>query len=72
MPLQTASGGMFREGFKRGSPNFTWVSGTIGPPNLPDMTSLVVSGRLQNANKYCTKVVRKTSPAKESNNSATV
>ena len=36
---------------------------TTGHINLPDMTSLVASSRLQNAVKYCTKVVRKTGPA---------
>ena len=42
--------------------NFTRFSGTTGPTNLPDMTSLVASGRLQNAINYCTKVMRKTAP----------
>ena len=32
------------------------LSGTIGPQNLRDMTSLPASGRLQNATKYCTRV----------------
>ena len=32
--------------------------------NLPDMTSLAVSSRLQNVIKYCTKV-RKTGPASQ-------
>ena len=46
--------------------------GTVGLTNLPDMTSLAVSGRLQNAIQHYTKV-RKTDPAsKESNNSTTV
>ena len=63
MPLQAASGGISRVWFKQGSPIFTWLSGTTGPRNLPDMTSLVTSGRLRNAIKYCTKVIRKTGPA---------
>ena len=58
MPPPTASGTISREKFKRGSRNFTDLSGTIGPTNLPDMASLAVSGR-QNLIKYCTKV-RKT------------
>ena len=73
MPHQPASGGISRERFKRGSPIFTWLSGTTDPTNLLDMTSLIAYGRLQNAIKYCTKVVCKTGPtAKDSNNSATV
>ena len=51
MHPQAASGGILRERFKRGSPNFTRFSRTTGPTNLPDMTSLVASGRLQNAIK---------------------
>ena len=35
---------------------------TTGPTNLPDMTSLVACGRLQNAVKYCTQVMCKTGP----------
>ena len=42
--------------------NFTHLSGITGPTNLPDMTSLVASGRLQNAIKYWTKVMRKVGP----------
>ena len=34
MTPQTASGGISRERFKRGSPNFTWLSGTAGYTNL--------------------------------------
>ena len=60
MPPQTASCGISRERFKRESPTFTRLAGTIGPTNLPDMTSLVAPGRLQKAIKYCTKVMRKT------------
>ena len=55
MPPPTASGGISRERFKRGSRNFTAFSGTIGPTSIPDMTSLALSGRLQNVFKYCTK-----------------
>ena len=39
--------------------------------NMTEITSLDALGRLQNAIKYCIKV-RKTAPAKMSNNSATV
>ena len=60
MPPQTASGGISREEFKRGSPNFTRLSPTTGPTNLLDMTSLVSFSRLQIAIKYCTIVMRKT------------
>ena len=43
--------------------NCTHLSGTIGLTNLPDMTSLAASGRLQNATiKYCANV-RKPGPA---------
>ena len=67
IPLPTASGGISREWFKRGSPNFTYLSGTISFTNLMDMTLLAASSRLQNAIKYYTKV-HKTGPAsKESN-----
>ena len=59
MPPQMASVGISQERFKRGSPNFTRLLGTTGSINLPDMTSLVASGRLQNAIKYCTKVVER-------------
>ena len=52
MPPQTASGGISREKFMLGSPNFTWLSGITWPTNLPDMTSLVTSSRQQNAIKY--------------------
>ena len=41
-----ASGGISRECFKRGLPNFTGLSGTTVARNMPDMTSLVTSGRL--------------------------
>ena len=38
----------------QGSPSFTRLSGTTGPTNLLDMTSLFAFGRLQHAIKYCT------------------
>ena len=40
-------------------PKVQMLSGITGPIHLPDMTSLVASGRLKNAIEYCTKVVRK-------------
>ena len=49
-----------RERFKQRSPNLECLSGTTGPINLPDMTLLPPSGRLQNAIKYYTKVRKKT------------
>ena len=49
MSPQTASGGISREKFMRGSHNCTGLSGINGPTNGPDMTSIVASGRLQNA-----------------------
>ena len=48
--------------FKRGSQNFTRLSWTSGPTNLPYMTSLAVSSWLQNPTKCCSKV-HKTGPA---------
>ena len=60
---QTASDGISQERFEGGSPSFTQLSGTIGRTHLLDMTSLVASGRMQNAIKYCTKMMRKTGPA---------
>ena len=66
MSPQMASGGISRERFKRGSPNFTQkLSRTTSPKNLPDTTSLVTSGRVQNPIKYCTKVMRKTRPVSQ-------
>ena len=45
---------------------FSRLSETTGNTNLRDMTSLVTSGGLQNAIKYCTQVTRKrVRPAKE-------
>ena len=57
MPSAIASGGIYRQRFKRGSRRLP-VSRTFGPTNLPDTTSLAVSGRPQNAIKYCTKCVK--------------
>ena len=54
--------------FKLGSRNFTHLSRTIDPTNIPEMTSLAASGRLQmlvNTAQKCAKRVR---PDKESNN----
>ena len=62
--VATISGGIGRQQFKPGSRNFTHLSGAIGHTEVPDITSLVASGRLQNAIKYCTQV-RKTGPAGE-------
>ena len=72
MPPPTASGGISREQFKRGSRQFTRVSWTISPTNLLDMTSLASSGRLQIAIKYRTKCAKRVRAAKKLNNSATV
>ena len=63
MTPQAASGGISRERFKGGSPNLTRLSGGTGPINMPDMTSLVASGRLQNTIKYCIKVMCEMGPA---------
>ena len=48
------------------------MAGTIGLKNIPDMTSLAASGRLQNAIKYCTKVLKTGSAGKQLNYSTTV
>ena len=53
----TASGRISREWFKQGLQSVTSLSGTIGLTNLPDMTSLAVSSRLQNA-LYCLNVLK--------------
>ena len=66
MPLHTASGGISRVRFKRGSQNFTELSKTTGTTNVPGATLLVTSGRLQNVIKYCTKLMRKTGLAGQS------
>ena len=58
MPHMTASGGIFQERFKSASQNLTRLLGTIDPTNLPDMTSLAVSGQLQNAFKSAQKCVK--------------
>ena len=64
--LKRRRGKIFRERLQRGSPNtFTQLSWTTGPRNLPDMMSLVTSGRLQNAIKYFTEVRRKTGPVSQ-------
>ena len=51
--------------------NFTVLSGTIGPINMPDKTSRAAARRLQNAIKYYTKVRTTDAVGKELNNSAT-
>ena len=72
MPPPIASGRIYGERFKRGSRNFTNLSGTDSLTNLLDTSLLAASGRLQNAIKYCTKV-RKTGVASiEVHNSVTV
>ena len=48
IPPPTALRGISRERFKLGSWNFTLLSRTTGPTNLPEMTSLAASGWLQN------------------------
>ena len=47
MPPQAALGGISRERFKRGSPHLAGLSGTTGPTDMPDMTSLITYGRLK-------------------------
>ena len=42
--------------------NHQILHGPVGSITTPDMSSLVASSLLQNAIKYCTKVVRKTGP----------
>ena len=51
---------------------FYALSATVNLTNLPDMTSLAASGRLQNAIKYCTKVPYTGATGKESNYLANV
>ena len=61
MPHPTALGSLYEQWFKRGSRNFTHLSETIGPTNLPDMTSLAATCRLQmqlNTAQKCVKLVR--------------
>ena len=60
LPGHMASGGISREKFKQGYLNFTRLLRTTGSTTRSDMTSLVACGRLQNAIKYSTKVLRKT------------
>ena len=73
MPSPTALGAISLEWFNVRIATFHALTvDNIGLVSGPDLMSLVASGSLQNAIKYCTKV-RKTVPAsKESNNSATV
>ena len=47
MPPTTASGGISRERFHLGSSNFTRLSRTSGPTNMPEMGSPAPSGRLK-------------------------
>ena len=42
------------------------ILNTIGLTNLPEMTALAASSRLQNAIKYCTKVHKMIRPDKQS------
>ena len=49
-----------REPFETKSPTFTPAFRPTWPTLLPDMTSLISSDRLQNAPKYCRKLMRKT------------
>ena len=56
MPPLMASGRISPEWYKRGSQNFTHLSGTANLTNLRNMTSLAASGLPQNATKCCTKV----------------
>ena len=72
MPPPAASCRISRERFKRGSRNFTSISGTYGPTNLPDMTLLASCSRLQKVIIYCTKVRKTGAGGKESNSSAIV
>ena len=68
--LPTVSGRISQEWFKRGSRNFTTLSGTVSLIKM-SKTSITASSRLQNVTDYCLKV-RKTDPAaKESNNLTT-
>ena len=70
---QTALGGISREKFSEDHRISHGYQEQLAPTNLPDLTSLVASGRLQDVIKYYTKVMRKrVRLAKESNNSATV
>ena len=71
IPGPVASCGISRERFKQGSRTFPCLLRTIGLTNLPDMTSLAGSGRLQNAIKYCIKV-RKTGPTGKEWNISTI
>ena len=72
MPPPTASGHIYGELFKQRSHNFAYSSDATILINLPDMTSLAASDRLQNVIKYCIEV-RKTGVAgTDAHNSVTV
>ena len=58
-----ASGIISPKRLSKRSQNFKRLSGTTGPTNLPDMASLVTSGRPQNAIKYGTNVMPTMGPA---------
>ena len=59
-----ALGQISPERFKRVSRNFTPLSETVSPTNLPDMTSLTASGRLQDATNTAQKCVKRVRLAK--------
>ena len=67
MPHPTALGRISPEGVKRGSRNFMHLSGTASHRNQPDMPSLDSSSRIQNAIKYCTKMLKMGTTRKELN-----
>ena len=56
-------GGISRERFKWGSLNFTQLSGITAPTNLPDMTSLVASGRRKLQMNTACKCIKRDQPA---------
>ena len=58
--VENAASNGFRWNFSR-----TIYTRITGSTNLPDMTSLVTLGQLQNAIKCCRKVMRKTGPASQ-------
>ena len=64
MPPQTASGGISRERFKLGSSNFAHLLRTRGPTKVPERASTAPSGRLHNAIKYYSEMVRDTAKDK--------
>ena len=66
MPPHTTSGRISREmSLSKDHQISRSCPGQLAPINMPDMTSLVASGRLLNTIKYCTKVMRKWGPAGE-------